>query len=381
MSVRSNAYGNRHTTLPNHVEGVVVNVSDPQQDDRVQVWCPGLDGQYAKFDNLPWAKVVTPFGGQINNYPGGSRGTPSGGLMSFGWRAIPPVNSIVMVTFLNNDPNQRRVVGSVMGNQGNRSFPIGRNRPDIGAKAPLTDNLSPVQPQTDNLMAQFNGNLDAPEARTRGAYERQAGQDKDNRDGTEGYQKSPYKGENQLTPQTFGFTTPGRHAFILQDNPENSHIRFKTTDGHQIIFDDTNERIYVSTSVGNTWIEMDKDGHVSVYGAASMSVGAGVDINLTAGRNINLSAGTGNVNIAAGGAISASSCGPLNLSGKGVFLESGADLNILSAGTMLQTGSTIHLNGPSAASAACASIPEIIPNHEPWTRPPSAISRGPNWKK
>ena len=104
------------------------------------------------------------------------------------------------------------------------------------------------------------------------------------RDGSEGYQKNPYEYGRDLSPQTVCFTTPGRHSLIFQDNPENGRVRIKTADGHQVILDDANERIYVSTCSGKSWFEMDRDGHIHAYGSESLSLSAGADINLIAGK-------------------------------------------------------------------------------------------------
>ena len=178
---------------------------------------------------------------------------------------------------------------------------------------------------------------------------------------------------------TYCLTTPGRHAILFQDNPSNARVRIKSADGHQVIFDDANERIYISTAKGNTWFEMDSDGHVHMYGAASVSVSAGADFNVSAAGDINMIA-TGDVNIGAGGHARISACDDLSLSGATVNIESGDVFNILAAGNLIQTGSQIHLNGPKAASAPCAHTPSITPNHEPWERPATTGTRGPNWK-
>jgi hypothetical protein len=166
----------------------------------------------------------------------------------------------------------------------------------------------------------------------------------------------------------------------MQDNPTTGRVRIKTAEGHQVIFDDANERIYVSTAQGKSWFEMDQDGHVHVYGAASISVTSGANINMTAKGNFNVSAG-GNINLSATGHVRASACKDVSLSGDGgVNITSGAAFNILASGNLMQTGANIHLNGPGAATAPCADKTEIVPQHEPWNRPTTTGKRGPNWK-
>lgn len=346
---------------------------------RLKVWCPAIDGDISRVNlqTLPWATYVSPLAGQTREYPAGSSGAKTGGLVSYGFWAVPKVGAKVVVGLLYGDANVRFYLGSFFGDHGNRSLPVGRNRPDMGAKVPVSDTFDPVQPQASNLSAQFSGKLDAPEARTRGAYERQVAQDKTIKDGAEGYQKSMVDGD--LDPQTYCLTTPGRHSIIFQDHPTTARVRIKTAEGHQVILDDANERIYVSTAKGKTWVELDADGHVHVYGSSSVSVAAGKDINLTAGGSVNIAAG-GNLNLSAGGSARISACADASVSGGTVNISSGGGMNFLAASELLQTASMIHLNGPAAKEAPCAQAPSIVPQHEPWSRPASATKRGPNWK-
>ena len=358
-------------------EGVVVDVNDPQQMGRFKVWVPAIDGELYTIDSLPWVRYVTPLAGQTRDYAAGPTAQQTNGLMSYGWWSIPKKGALVIIGFLYNDPNRRVYLGSYFRDHGNRSLPDGRHRADI-APGPLSDTFEPVQPAQDNLKKQFNGNLTAPEARSRGAYERMVAQDKTIKDGLEGYQQS-VQGE-ELTPQTTAFTTPGRHALIFQDNPENGRIRIKTAAGHQVILDDANERIYISTAGGSTWVELDQDGRVHLYAADSVSMSSGGDVNISAAGAINMQAG-GAINLQSGAAFNLAACSGLNMSGKTVNIESGGGLDILAAGTILATGSRIHLNGPTASGAACPTAPTVVPQHEPWKRATSKQKRNRNWKE
>lgn len=362
----------------NLMEGVVVDVSDPQQMGRVKIWVPAVDGEMYKVENLPWTIFVSPLAGQTRDFPAGAEGSPAKGLVSYGWWAVPKKGALVIVGFLYGDPNRRLYMGSYFRDHGNRSMPAGRSRTDVGP-GPVTDTLDPVQPSTSNLNAQFNGNLTASEARTRGAYERAVAQDKTIKDGTEGYQQSASTTDKELDPQTYSLTTPGRHALIFQDNPSTGRVRIKTASGHQIILDDANERIYISTAKGNSYVELDQDGRIHVYAGSSLSLSTGGDFNVAAAGSINMQAG-GAVNIQAGAALNLAGCAATNISGAGVNLESGAGFNILAAGDLLQTAPNIHLNGPGASAAACPTLPTTVPKHEPWTRAKSKQARNKNWK-
>lgn len=357
------------------VEGVVVDTSDPQQMGRVKAWCPALDGERYVVANLPWATYVSPLAGQTIDYPAGPDSSAAPDFVSYGFWAVPKVGATVVIGFLYGDRNQRFYLGSFFPEHGNRSLPAGRN----SDKGPTTDTLEAVQPAVANLNAQFQGNLTAPEARSRGVYERQVAQGKTDKDGLEGYQKGVK--EAGLDPQTYCITTPGRHSIIMQDNPETGRVRIKTAAGHQVILDDTNERIYVSTAKGQSWFEMDQDGRIHVYAGDSVSITSGGDFNLSVKGNINLNAG-GNINLAATGHGRISACSDISLSSdKAMNLQSGAGMNLLASGDLRETAANIHLNGPPAASAACADRPDVVPAHEPWTRKTSKNSRGKGWKE
>jgi hypothetical protein len=357
----------------NIVDGVVVDSSDPQQMGRIKVWCPALDGPEPLVDNLPWTNYVSPLAGQTSNYPGGSSGAIAPGYHSYGFWAIPKRGAQVLVAVTYGDVNRRYYLGSIFGNHGNRSLPAGRNH-----DGPVTDTLDPVQPQTENLKAQFGGNINSSQAKTRGSYERAVAQDKTEKDGKEGYQESVVLSDHELDSQTYCLTTPGRHVILFQDNPANSRVRIKSAEGHQIIMDDANERIYISTNSGKTWLEMDSDGHVHLYGADSISVSSGGDINFTATGNFNASAG-GNVNISAGGHARFTGCKDVSLSGDVLNITSGGAMNLLATGEIKLTSPQIHMNGSPASEAPCADSPTITPNHEPWDRPATKGRRGNHW--
>jgi hypothetical protein len=221
----------------------------------------------------------------------------------------------------------------------------------------------------------------ASQTLTRGGYERQAAQPKNEKDGTEGYSKNPGD-PTHLDPQTYCITTPGRNAIIMQDDPKYARLRLKTAEGHQIIFDDANERIYVSTAMGKTWIELDQDGHVHVFGAASVSIRAGADINLTADGDINLEAGKGVHVKARGGDIRLNTSNSFHVLATANIIQSACGIyDVNAGGAITATGSTISLNGAAASCAETPQAPTVVPGHEPWTRPVSKQKRNSYWKE
>lgn len=408
---------------PYILEGQVVDTSDPAQMGRVKVWIPALDGENFDIDQLPWAEYATPFAGFTVDFPAGGAANENHSQVAYGFWAIPKIGATVLIFCLNGDANSRFFFASTIRTHRNRSLPAGRNVDINGNRGPFGDsgdvngNLTPIQPAYNNLRTQFAGKITSPQALSRGAYERQVAQGANNKDGTEGYAKSPVDA-SYLDPQTYCLVTPGRHALIFQDEPSNSRMRIKTAEGHQIIFDDANERIYLSTAKGNSWVELDQDGHIHVFGSESISFRTGKDFNVYADGAINLQSSSinlkaiggniaisakGNVGIKANGSILQSACRGFSLeSEQGMNISASSNLEIgsqnslilsgvngtdINGGTKLTlTGGTINLNGPKAKIASPGGCPEVagnpsvVPGHEPWVRPTSAQARGPNWK-
>jgi hypothetical protein len=392
------AFSNIKQAWPFITDGFVMDTEDPDQMGRLKIWCPALDGENYSIANLVWAEYATPFGGVTVDFPAGRTGAVSHGPVSYGFWALPKINSQVLVFLLNGDPNRRFYFASVFDLHRNRSLPGGRISNKDRTPGPWTDSYDPLEPASSNAKAAF-GDLTGAIAQTRGPFERQVAQDADVKDGTNGYGKSPAD-NTYLDPQTYCWTTPGHHFISMSDNVDNCRVRVKTCEGNQVILDDTNERIYVSTAKGNTWIELDEDGHVHIYGAKSISVRAEEDINLAANRNINLNAqGTINllseadtnisgsgVHLKAGGQLAASGC-KVDINSTDTKI-SGDQVNIKSGALLALSGYEVTANshkapadsdkdqvvfpGGDAAEAICANAaigPSIIPAHEPFERP------------
>ena len=430
--------------FPFITDGIVKDVDDPQQNGRVKIWCPALDGEHLDIDKIPWAEYASPFGGVTNNFKSGRNKTQQSGPKAYGFWALPKLGAQVLVFLLNGDPGRRFYFASYYGMHRNRSLPGGRNKNESGAPGPWTDSYDPMQPAYDNLRTAFQNQVTSPQAKSRGFLERQAAQAKTDKDGADGYAKDPVDGK-YLDPQTYCMTTPGGHFLTMDDAADNCRIRLRTTEGNQIIIDDTNERIYVSTAKGKSWIELDEDGHVHIFGSESVSMRAGKDVNVYAdrdfnvgaGRNINMRTVTGEIRIAAetdlsirtsNGSIYATACGDMHVavnknlsvytvqdinvkSEQGIYEESvkhdvtaksiklKADSAEFDAGSKLDIGASViitHQNTGSstsysrfssassaeeADSAPIATSPSVVPGHEPWKRPASAKQRNKYWSE
>ena len=400
------------------LEGIVLETSDPDQMGRIKVWIPSVDGEYYQKDQLPWCEYASPLAGFTSDFKRGRQNLTTSGLTSYGFWAIPKIGAMVLCFFLNGDPNRRFFFAQYFNVHQNRSLPDGRNvNPDTGDVGCFTDDYGIMRPEMDNLNQQFAGDLKSPQAKTRGVWERQVAQDKTEKDGHDGYAQAT--ADDYLDPQTYCLVTPGRHGLIMQDAPDSCRVRLKTTEGNQIILDDTNERIYISTARGGAWLEMDEDGHVHLFGTESVSIRAGKDINLIADNNVNIEA-KNNVNIKAvngtmvlaskgdmtltstGANVYTTACSELHMLSKSTAYLTGNGMNITTSGSMFITpgrldvkstgpvtitGKPSNVNGPTAmagSDAQCgkdAGNPSVVPSHEPWKRPASLIKRNKYWSE
>jgi hypothetical protein len=411
--------------------GEVVDTNDPQQMGRLRVACPLLgDKSDDIIENIPWATYVSPLAGTTTTPTRGRGLDVTAGQVAYGMFNVPKVGTTVLIACVDGDPKFRVWLGCLHDQFLPHTMPHGRysyrttNKPD----GPFSSTEDKIQPLYDSQTAAFT-NPDAGveprqsyEFRTRAADVSVAGlgdefvknqesslswmsddvdvEYEDHPDGgkytnTQGYARSRIEdGESSNTggviydPQNYTWTTPGFHSISLSDSSEHCRIRVRTTHGQQIIMDDTNERIYISTAGGKTWIEMDEVGNIDIYGERNISVHAKKDLNLSAGGTLNIQAAD-EINLSSGSDVKIKSSGELHLksetaafihseddmnlkaAGGAMHVEGFAETNILAGSSVLVTGSEVHLNGPPAASAAEATDSTGVtrqPAHEPWAR-------------
>lgn len=213
-------------------------------------------------------------------------------------------------------------------------------------------------------------------------------------------------GDDKFLRRTTASEGPPDYAAVEQDEtdglpeiPHNELIRIRTRTGHQLLFHNSEDLIYIGNSRGTAWIEMSSDGKIDIYAEDSISVRtkqdfnfyADRDINFEAGRNINFKSAErtqmevgANYNLIVLGDGKITTTGDLDIATTGDNnLTALGDTNIRSAGQHIETASQIHMNGPSASFATPAtplstyanpdneenvtnSIMLRIPSHEPW---------------
>ena len=214
--------------------------------------------------------------------------------------------------------------------------------------------------------------------------------------------------------QVFGISTPGRkdtsttkvkvgtkdsgaqdfvtrktgHTFVMDDGAidgTNQLMRLRTASGHQLLMHDTEGVVYLANGSGKAYIEMDKDGTISVYSDGGINLRAGRDFNLHSETNINFHA-KGTINFtsenhlalnAEGFLFAMGEKGILQSSQKGGVRAYGRDgISSFTDGTQLHgangqfhlQGSQVHFNKPMGrpGSGGGTSIADWGPS---WLKP------------
>lgn len=80
--------------------------------------------------------------------------------------------------------------------------------------------------------------------------------------------------------------------------PANEFFRVRTRTGHQLLFHNSEDLIYIGNARGTTWIELTSNGKIDIFAEDSISIHTKNDMNFRADRDINLEAGR-NINIKA----------------------------------------------------------------------------------
>jgi hypothetical protein len=123
--------------------------------------------------------------------------------------------------------------------------------------------------------------------------------------------------KREAPSQVFGINTPGRiredsrslnigpggtpvrpdrvpgHSFVMDDGAEdgsNQLTRIRTASGHQILMHDTEGTVYIANGSGKAFIEMEKDGTISVFSDGGINMRTKQDFNLHSDRHVNFHA-------------------------------------------------------------------------------------------
>jgi hypothetical protein len=402
--------------------GTVMNNVDPIRTGRLQVRIH----QFASgSDNNPqswrWVNYLPPFYGvtQKDGLNSGSAGSYPGNQQSYGmWFTPPDIGTDVLCFFVEGDPSQGYYVGCVINNALNHMIPaIGaatqseyvtnnKSQAEYFANAPQ---LPVTEINTDNDEidndAEFFTQPKPVHSYQAAVFFQQ------------GLANDPERGPiisnaQRESPSTvYGVSTPGRpiyqngltstnirqkldegtvtpeqakvlgrlggHTLVMDDGDlenKNALVRLRTSKGHQIMMNDSENFFYIVHANGQTWIELGQEGTVDIYSTNSVNVRTQGTINLHADKDINMFAG-GNINMKSNAATNIGAVTTLSMASQGdMTLYSQTTVGVRSDGTLaLQSegggswsggsglkfnASRIDLNGGGAASVT---VPRLYP--------------------
>ena len=194
----------------------------------------------------------------------------------------------------------------------------------------------------------------------------------------------------------------------------NELIRIRTRTGHQILMHNTEDLIYIGNAKGTAWIELTSDGKMDIYCEDSISVHKKNDLNFYADRDINMEAGRNfnikvaeemhtnvlkdhilivdenqkihikkDVDITYDKTFQHKIKEDVNIqfdskylhkvgsdydfnAGGHIYMTSGGSNETNAGGGIIESAPVIHMNGPTAATAAMASeaeLPKVLKTH------------------
>lgn len=350
--LRSLVFGEKKSR-DNFTFGKVMDTNDPEQMGRVRVRCAGFGDKVDKsMIMLPWAFPISPLAGVVSHGLRGVEQETIDAPVAYGMWNVPKTGSYVLVGCLDGDQSKRFYIGGLHPQYITSTLPHGRyiwgeeSEDGVTAEGPLAVNEVPIEPLYSNMSHQFTApdaslsrraggtptepRKDNAEYRTRGADMQNSAMDEiqtadehnspgndiadhtpgnpisfENVDGSIRNIMSPGYGVDQANPTeaygpdtgginydptVYSWTTPGFHSFSMNDRYDQCRVRLRTTSGHQILLDDTNERIYISTAGGASYIEIDKVGNIDIFAEKNISTHAKGDINFYSDSTIRMQA-------------------------------------------------------------------------------------------
>ena len=358
-------------TSPSMYIGVVKKNDDSQNMGRLQVWIEEFGGDPE--DESSWIGVsyASPFGGTTSIFDQGTNVTEyEDTIKSYGFWAVPPdLDARVLVGFAAGKLDKGYWFACLFQRGTQVSIP------GIPAKKTWTGDNKPAAPK--------NRKDSDPDLEKYVEHKPMSNALKQ-----QGLADDPIRGTTssgatrEAPSKVIGLLTPGQHQFVMDDGDKDGNsklIRLRTTNGTQLLLDDTSGHVYIISKAGENWMELSADGRIHIYGSKDISIHTQENLNLYADKSINIEAGI-DVNIKAGNDIHAEAGSNVKtLAGEDTLITSGSTSNINSSIAHYETAGVIHMNGPTAASteafelnslvvnqSVTTSICTTVPEHEPW---------------
>tara|TARA_X000001036_G_scaffold351725_1_gene332707 strand:+ start:1789 stop:3567 length:1779 start_codon:yes stop_codon:yes gene_type:complete len=393
--------------------GIVKGNKDPARMGRLKVHIPSMSKTSDPSDaQLVTCDYLMPFyGTKGEQYAKGAGTEYADSQHSYGFWAVPPdIGTKVLVIFAEGKLEQAYWIGCV--------------------QDPFTNHMTPGIASSTNTNDALDGTFEGPDAGFQddkqskyGTKNVPSGELNRNRQGAlqnDNYESIPKpihpfaetllkqglsaddirgntssSARRETPSQVFGISTPGRldtsttkekvgakdsiaqeyvtrktgHTFVMDDGAEdgtNQLTRLRTASGHQLLMHDTDGVVYLANGSGKAFIEMDRDGTISVYSDGGINMRTSRDFNLHSETNINFHA-KGTINFtsenhlalnAEGYLFAMGEKGVFNSAQKGAVRHYGRDgISSYTEGTQLHgakgridlAGSQVHLNSINAS--------------------------------
>ena len=393
--------------------GIVKGNKDPARMGRLKVHIPSMSKTSDPSDaQLVTCDYLMPFyGTKGEQYAKGAGTEYADSQHSYGFWAVPPdIGTKVLVIFAEGKLEQAYWIGCV--------------------QDPFTNHMTPGIASSTNTNDALDGTFEGPDAGFQddkqskyGTKNVPSGELNRNRQGAlqnDNYESIPKpihpfaetllkqglsaddirgntssSARRETPSQVFGISTPGRldtsttkekvgakdsiaqeyvtrktgHTFVMDDGAEdgtNQLTRLRTASGHQLLMHDTDGVVYLANGSGKAFIEMDRDGTISVYSDGGINMRTSRDFNLHSETNINFHA-KGTINFtsenhlalnAEGYLFAMGEKGVFNSAQKGAVRHYGRDgISSFTEGTQLHgakgridlAGSQVHLNSIKAS--------------------------------
>ena len=331
---------NRENTAGTRIDpgpfiGIVKDNVDPARLGRLRVYIPEISGKDPTVaDN--WIKVeyASPFAGQTPGVGATTNNRYDSVKHSYGFWAVPPdIENQVLVMFTLGDQARGFYFACLHPYLSNYMTPGLATAPDSDS-GNVSDAIKPAVGKDSVLpVAEFNindvaNNASGWIANKKPVHDAQAqvliNQGLD-RDAIRGAITS--SSQREAPSAVFGMSTPGRplqndpaddpgyaskvangtynpsdylvtsrkggHTFVMDDgdvNGKSKLVRLRTSGGHQVMMNDSEDILYIANSDGSCYIEFTGEGYINIYGQRSISIRSEKDVNIHADNDINLNA-------------------------------------------------------------------------------------------
>jgi Type VI secretion system/phage-baseplate injector OB domain len=436
-------------------EAIVVKHVEGTRSGQLLVYIPDFGGLKTNPDDQILVSYCSPFYGKTygtdsqTSDPTATDAQWSTGQSYGMWMVPPDIGNKVLVVFAAGSRDRGYWIGCIYDSISHQMVPaLGRN---VGSKTlpPTPDdglpvNNSPVVEGYTGTKEAFNPDAIVSTPRYVHQYQNTVlvnqGLDRDKIRGaisSSSLREAPSNVYGISTPGRSVTTTPqtnstigeysaqaviarkGGHTFVMDDGDKNGVdqlIRLRTTNGHQILMNDTADVLYIASATGLQWLEFSNNGSINIYAKGGFNVrsestinlhgDSGVNVstpgilqlhgdsgvNITSSQNVKVNASSG-ITVAANGTLNLSAGGTATLAASGTLaMGSGSDINI--------DGSKLNLNSGSAPTPSVVlieqnSLPDVTydgtiwtfdssqintvctvaPAHEPWTNNPGTANR------